>query len=590
MVTYPDPNLEDDIFDVGTESSGTDIVNPQNTNFVNVETASGVNRMPTTLPGSIFTNLPDPGPAPELNLLPLLLDREAFADLVTGKAKTKEELDAMFPTPSYKSDKYLALAKAGLALMRPTVGGRIAPAIAGAGTQLLNEVGKIAQVERAAKAKAKAGKINFKQQEEARRLAAIAQAIGINQNLLQTQEIKTFENRVKNHALKSEAYNKMVNTNAKAALDFGIEKYKSEPVQIRFLDKNGVKVERAGFRMNNQYYVPTQQKDIATGDFIYELVPDATSVEIISTKTQNVDDVSKNMTQFNELYADYNNIAKNIYSLRQIMKSVDPELGGDPTRVAITGYIRKQVQKYGQIASDFTKDFFTDEYTDTITGGTKGGRGKTVWLTDLSDIIAMSDDASISPEAKENFKMINNLLDSIEADGLGLIDRARSEDLSLHFEGDTEAERQRNKDLIFNRLQFDRKIPENEARAQAIIYALARARKSSGRLNLDDIERAAETLNIYNDSSQAILVKLKVVQDELLAAHQTQADLLKRNFPADAASLAQDRGGSLSYVVDGEFVGDNYYNTLFGYSVTPEPITYDVIMNQDGSYSFQAVE
>jgi len=202
----------------------------------------------------------------------------------------------------------------------------------------------------------------------------------------------------------------------------------------------------------------------------------------------------------------------------------------------------------------------------------------------------MSDDASISPEARENFKMINNLLDSIEADGLGLIDRAKVEDLSLHFEGDTEAERQRNKDLIFNRLQFDRKIPENEARAQAIIYALARARKSSGRLNLDDIERAAETLNIYNDSSQAILTKLKVVQDELLAAHQTQADLLKRNFPKDAASLAADRGGSLSYVVDGEFVGDNYYNTLFGYSVTPEPITYDVIMNQDGTYSFQAVE
>ena len=64
-----------------------------------------------------------------------------------------------------------------------------------------------------------------------------------------------------------------------------------------------------------------------------------------------------------------------------------------------------------------------------------------------------------------NFKMINNLLDSIEADGLGLIDRAKTEDLSLHFEGDTEAERQRNKDLIFNRLQFDRKIPENEARS-----------------------------------------------------------------------------------------------------------------------------
>ena len=96
-----------------------------------------------------------------------------------------------------------------------------------------------------------------------------------------------------------------------------------------------------------------------------------------------------------------------------------------------------------------------------------------------------------------------------------------------------------------------RKIPENEARAQAIIYALARARKSSGRLNLDDIERAAETLNIYNDSSQAILTKLKVVEQELIAAHQVQADLLKRNFPTDASNLAKERGGSLSYIVDG---------------------------------------
>lgn len=58
------------------------------------------------------------------------------------------------------------------------------------------------------------------------------------------------------------------------------------------------------------------------------------------------------------------------------MRSVDPGQGGDPTRVAVTGYIRRQVQKYGQIASDFTKDFFGDEYVDPITGDRKGGRGK----------------------------------------------------------------------------------------------------------------------------------------------------------------------------------------------------------------------
>ena len=51
--------------------------------------------------------------------------------------------------------------------------------------------------------------------------------------------VSIFENRVKNHALKQEAYNKMVNTNAKAAMEFGIDKYKSDPVQIRFLDTAG---------------------------------------------------------------------------------------------------------------------------------------------------------------------------------------------------------------------------------------------------------------------------------------------------------------------------------------------------------------
>ena len=50
-------------------------------------------------------------------------------------------------------------------------------------------------------------------------------------------------------------------------------------------------------------------------------------------------------------------------------------------------------------------------------------------------------------------------------------------------------------------MQFQKDLPLNEAASTAIIYALARARKSSGRLNLDDIERAAETLNIYNDYS-----------------------------------------------------------------------------------------
>jgi len=577
MVTYPDPNLEEDIFDTSADAGGDFAVN-----------TGDINRMPTTLPGSMFQMPAKPENIGPLDLTPAMVNMEKFATMFTQPAKTEAELAAMFPDASYKSDKYLALAKAGLALMQPTIGGRIAPAIANAGTGLLNDVAAISAKERAAKAKARAGRISYKQQEAANFLQAKAQAFGINQGLITKELVTNYEQRAKVNASQWETYTKMANTNMKAALDFGMKKFESKPVKIRGMF-NGVQKDMAGFMVNDQYYVPTTKKDAVTGDYIYEIVQDPTNIEIISSTTQAVDDVTKNMTQYNEIFSDYNNIAKNIYSLRQIMRSVDPGQGGDPTRVAVTGYIRRQVQKYGQIASDFTKDFFGEEYIDPVTGDKKGGKGKTVWLTDLSDIVVMSDDASVNAAQKENFKMINNLFSSLEADGMALIDRARSEDLDLHFEGDTQAERQANKTKIFSRLQFDTKIPENEARAQAIIYALARARKSSGRLNLDDIERAAETLNIYNDSSQAILTKLKVVEEELIAAHQVQADLLKRNFPTDASNLAKERGGSLSYVVDGQFVGDNYYNNLFGYSNTPIKQTFTVVPKKGGGFEYVPV-
>jgi len=578
MATYSDPNLEEDIFNTAAD--------PDSNVGIAVETGE-INRMPTTLPGSLLTMPQKPETLPPLDLTDAMLNMDAYATMFTQAPKTEEELAAMFPDTSYKSDKYLALAKAGLALMQPTIGGRIAPSIANAGTGLLNDVAAISAKERAAKAKAAAGRISYKQQEAANYLQAKAQAFGINQALVTKELVSSYEQRAKTNASQWETYSKMANTNVTKALEFGMKKFESQPVKIRGMF-NGVRKDVAGFRVNDQYYIPTTQKDSVTGDFIYELVPDPTNIEIISSTTQAVDDVTKNMTQYNEIFSDYNNIAKNIYSLRQIMRSVDPGQGGDPTRVAVTGFIRKQVQKYGQIASDFTKDFFGEEYVDPITGDKKGGRGKTVWLSDLSDIIVMSDDASINDAQKENFKMINNLLSSIEADGLALIDRARREDLDLHFEGDTEAERAANKNAIFSRLKFDTKIPENEARAQAIIYALARARKSSGRLNLDDIERAAETLNIYNDSSQAILTKLKVVEQELIAAHQVQADLLKRNFPSDAANLEKERG-SLSYIVDGVYIGDNYYNNLFGYSNTPVKQTFTVVPKDGGGFEYVPV-
>ncbi len=77
-------------------------------------------------------------------------------------------------------------------------------------------------------------------------------------------------------------------------------------------------------------------------------------------------------------------------------------------------------------------------------------------------------------------------------------------------------------DDLFGLMQFQKDLPLNEAASTAIIYALARARKASGRLNKDDIERAAATLNLYGESSKGVTTKLDFVINELKAAAKSQ--------------------------------------------------------------------
>jgi len=77
-------------------------------------------------------------------------------------------------------------------------------------------------------------------------------------------------------------------------------------------------------------------------------------------------------------------------------------------------------------------------------------------------------------------------------------------------------------DDLFGLLQFQKDLPLNEAASTAIIYALARARKASGRLNKDDIERAAATLNLYGESSKSVTTKLDFVISELKDAAKSQ--------------------------------------------------------------------
>ena len=94
---------------------------------------------------------------------------------------------------------------------------------------------------------------------------------------------------------------------------------------------------------------------------------------------------------------------------------------------------------------------------------------------------------------------------------------------------------------IFNKLGwYDEALPANEVRANSIIYAIARARKSSGRLNLDDIERAAKDLNIYGDDSVAVMTKIKELRRQLLEARADTLEQIKYTFPSYYEQMMDD--------------------------------------------------
>jgi len=110
---------------------------------------------------------------------------------------------------------------------------------------------------------------------------------------------------------------------------------------------------------------------------------------------------------------------------------------------------------------------------------------------------------------------------------------------------------------------FRPELADNRARINAIVYALARARKSTGRLNMDDIQRAYQDIKIsgIGIDSKTVATKLNTIKNELLRAHRRTrlmyihgggeaGDILPLNY--GSATSYQGAGAFNFSVVDGE--------------------------------------
>jgi len=163
------------------------------------------------------------------------------------------------------------------------------------------------------------------------------------------------------------------------------------------------------------------------------------------------------------------------------------------------------------------------------------------------------------------------IVDIISADDQDTIFRAIAQDIKNTYEGtDQYAEFQRMLDTEYSSAdgkdvfgdKFDPAFAQNKVLINAIAYAVARARKTNGRLNLDDVRNARETLQITGfTNADQVTAGLTEIRDELLNYRTNlnqQFELVGGQFPGSYVPYKADLSSNqqiLPYTKDDGSIG-----------------------------------
>lgn len=169
-----------------------------------------------------------------------------------------------------------------------------------------------------------------------------------------------------------------------------------------------------------------------------------------------------------------------ISNARSMLADMRQSILDDPTRSGVLGFVRGKAQTLIGIASD-VGDILGGAVTRTVTDTAKAV---------LDDITLGQSDPS----------------------------RGADEEIASRF--------------------FDPKLPENEVFENSLAYALARARKGKGRLNLDDVKTAREVTKLTGlKSSQDVLAKLAAIDKEFENADKIAQGRLRGETGGDVPTF-----------------------------------------------------
>ena len=547
--------------------------------------------------------------------LPFLLDQESYLKDFATPGLSDEQIEELYKPTDFKSERRGALAKFGFGLLRPTPFGRIGDTLAASGAQLSADMSAINTAQKQNAQQMAQAKVTAKLQRDAKEVLDRKFIFDSNRSLFMDIANKNYMADLQANEKEMEVYNQMMKTTKSKFLDHGLEVTTPKQITVaRVLEDGSLSDVFTAFTVQQdlgdgrfsapQFYRPTNEIG-SDGMPIMELITDpANIVEVPVSMTGSKSDFgsSSGMTTFRDILSSINTTDRALLTLDELEQSFRE----DPSRAGFVAGIRGRFQTYAQIFSDLYNSQFNEFFSDNDlvqfnnqenlkyeTGQFKGEKmdkfqnlATSINLY-LQDPQTQEDIANglISETDLKALQSANTVFGQLAAQGYAQMKIEARGGNNLFgeplFEGTNGRSAEEEKNLIFKKLRlFDTELPANQVRANAIIYAIARARKSSGRLNLDDIERAAKDLNIYGDSSADVIAKIGVLRTQLIRSRNDNLGMIqlmygsgKDNFYdklIDQGYATYDRAKTLEFVTNPK---SDYY--IPGEATAPGAVTFD---------------
>jgi hypothetical protein len=482
-------------------------------------------------------------------------DLERLKKINEGWAK---ELEEAYPEDDMMFEKKLAMAKFGLELMGGTsYGGRALPILSNAGQNLIdNLVGINSQVKKgdrekrlaqlSAKREGDLAMINAESQNQAERSTMEWNAMSSALQITQAYDMKSLDVDADTRKINAATTADNLQTRFEVAKGWLEDKFPQDEVgMVAFITKDGKRTRphSAVRKSDGSIYM------------MADLTLDPTFTEADGSPMMvNIDRYADTTvgkggvvwgTDANEFFTDkvmeqggldapvmkLQGAANQIYTQLEALSTLRQTIDEQPGRVGWVGGMKSLGQNWGRnaqvawemfsgkhstdnknsqfYAADTKKRFYI---TDILDADENNMLGETMGKDENGNIIEQN---IMGPEATKALKDVVNsgqMIMSQDYDRLqnAIADGAKEFELGDGSTVDTDVAKD-----IFGILKYDPEIPKNEVRTQSLIYALARARKTTGRLNKDDVERASLTLNLYGKSDLGVKASLEVIQVEL---------------------------------------------------------------------------